>query len=112
MSEAAREKLPASTILTKYRSCRKCMPAHPDLGPTGVYANLQTKAPAALPQIEPIEVHDLVPGRHEATDKLRLRIRAPIDLGQRPQLRVGTEYEIGARRSPLDRPALAVAPLI
>ena len=44
--------------------------------------------PPESPKIEAIKVHHLVPGRHKVLDKLRLRVRASVDLGQGAQLGV------------------------
>jgi hypothetical protein len=47
-----------------------------------------SQGPSARPrrggshQIEAVQVHHLVPGRHEVIDELLLRVRASIDLGQ------------------------------
>ena len=41
---------------------------------------------AALLQIKPVQVHHLVPSRHEGTDELLLRIRTCVDLGEGAQL--------------------------
>jgi hypothetical protein len=50
-------------------------------------------------QVEAIEAHHPGPGRHEVLDDLRLRIRAPVDLGQGPELGARTEDEIDTRVS-------------
>src|SRR5260370_1270341 len=62
--------------------------------------------------IEAIEVHHLGPRRHEVLYELLLRVRAGIDFGQRAQLRVRAEDQVGAGAGPLDRLGLAVARLI
>jgi outer membrane receptor protein involved in Fe transport len=41
-----------------------------------------------VPEVEAVEVHDLVPRGHEVLHELLLRVVAGVDLGQRPQLRV------------------------
>src|SRR5438046_5980499 len=61
-------------------------------------------------RVEAIEVHHLGPGRDEVLDKLRLRIRASIDLRQGPELGVRTEDEVDTRGGPLDLARLAIAP--
>ena len=61
-------------------------------------------------EIEAIKVHHFGPGRHEVLDKLLLRVRASIDLGQSPELGVRTEDEIDTRPGPLDFASLAIAP--
>ena len=50
-------------------------------------------------EVEPVEVHHLVPRGHEVVHKLLLRIRASIDFRQRPELGVRTEDEIEDRKS-------------
>jgi hypothetical protein len=45
-----------------------------------------TRAAWDLRQVVAIEVHHLVPGRHEVTDELLLRVRTAVDLGQGPEL--------------------------
>src|SRR5690242_8954850 len=47
--------------------------------------------PATSRQIEAIQVHHLVPGRNEVMHELLLRIRAAVDFGQRPELRMRAE---------------------
>src|SRR5262249_58588305 len=44
--------------------------------------------------------------------KLLLRIRAPVDFGQRAQLRVRTEDQVDTGAGPLDLLGLAVAPVV
>src|SRR5438876_3737620 len=61
-------------------------------------------------EVVAIEVHHLGPGPDEVLDKLRLRIRASIDLRQGPELGVRTEDEIDTRGGPLDLARLAIAP--
>ena len=39
-------------------------------------------------EVETVKVHHLGPGRHEVLDKLLLRVRASVDLGQSPELGV------------------------
>ena len=59
-------------------------------------------------KVEAIKVHHLGPGRHEVLDKLLLRIRASVDLGQSPELGVRTEDEIDTSAGPLDFASLAI----
>src|SRR5437773_277619 len=61
-------------------------------------------------EVVAIEVHHLGPGGDEVLDELRLRIRAPVDLRQGPELGVRAEHEIDARAGPLDLARLAIAP--
>jgi hypothetical protein len=64
------------------------------------------RAPASAPSLSEkvvaIEVHHLVPGRHEVTHELLLRVVAGVDLRQRPELGVRTEDEVGRSSGPLD----------
>src|SRR3970040_1705171 len=62
-------------------------------------------------EVEAVQVHHLGPRRHEVLDEHLLRIRARVDLGEGPQLRVRAEHEVDARAGPLDLPRPAVAPL-
>src|SRR6266849_4049257 len=57
--------------------------------------------PSASRPIKSIEVHHLVPRRHEITDELLLRIRAAVHFRERAKLRVGAKHEIDAGGSPL-----------
>src|SRR5512136_2708548 len=61
-------------------------------------------------EVEAIKVHHLGPGRHEVLNKLLLRVRASVDLGQSPELGVRTEDEIDTRAGPPDSASLAIAP--
>src|SRR2546426_10333366 len=61
-------------------------------------------------EVVAIEVHHLGPRADEVLDELRLRIRAPVDLRQGPELGVRTEDEIDARAGPLKRTRRAIAP--
>jgi len=63
------------------------------------------------PDVEAIEVHHLVPGRHEILDELLLRVLAGVDLGQGAQLGVRAEDEVRARGSPLQLAAGPIAAL-
>src|SRR5260370_8916046 len=53
-------------------------------------------------EVEPIEVHDLVPRGHEVTHKLLLRVVARVGLRDGSELGVRTEDEIGGGGGPLD----------
>src|SRR6202035_1646180 len=63
-------------------------------------------------EVEAIEVHHLVPGRHEVFRKLLLRVGAGIDFCKRAELRVRTEDQVDAGAGPLARIRLAVAALV
>src|SRR5437016_3783906 len=52
-------------------------------------------APRLGEQVVAIEIHDLVPGSHEVTHELLLRVVTRVDLRQRSELRVRAEHEIG-----------------
>ena len=52
-------------------------------------------------QIEAIVVHHFRPCRNEVVHELLLRVRAPIDFGDRTQLGVRTEDEVDAASRPL-----------
>ena len=62
--------------------------------------------PPASVQVEPVQVHDLDPGGDEVADELLARVVAGVDLGERAQLGVRAEDEVGAAAGPLQ---LAVA---
>src|SRR4051812_22430742 len=62
-----------------------------------------------LREVEPVRRHDLVPGGDEVVDELLGRVVAGVDLGQRPQLRVGPEHEVDGRSRADDIAARAVA---
>src|SRR5208283_1883219 len=61
-------------------------------------------------QVETIQIHHLDPGRDEVLDELLPRVRAPVDLGQGPELRVRAEDQVDARPGPLDLARLTVTP--
>ena len=63
-----------------------------------------------LGDIKSVEVHDLAPRRHEVLNKLRLRIRASVDLGESAEPRVRAEDEIDASAGPLHLACLTVTP--
>ncbi len=60
--------------------------------------------------VEAIQVHHLVPGRHEVGDELLRRVRTSIHLGESAELGVRTEDQIDTRGGPLERARLAIAP--
>ena len=53
-------------------------------------------------EVEPVEVHDLVPRGDEVVHELLLRVVARVDLGERAQLGVRAEDEVDAAAGPLD----------
>src|SRR5690349_25045662 len=59
-------------------------------------------------QVEPVEVHDLVPRGHEVAHELLPRVVARVDLGERPELGVGAEDQVETAAGPLQlaRPAV------
>ena len=63
-----------------------------------------------LRQVETVQVHDLVPGRHEVSNELLLRVAGPVDFGQSLELRVGTEAQIDTGTGPHGLAGLAGAP--
>src|SRR5689334_12212726 len=65
-----------------------------------------------LREVEAVEVRHLDPCRHEVLYELRLRVGAAVDFGQRPQLGVGAEDQVGARGGPLQVAGLAVAAFV
>src|SRR4030088_266927 len=52
-------------------------------------------------EVEPAEVHDLVPRGHEVAHELLLRVVARVDLGDGTQLGVRAEDEVDAAAGPL-----------
>src|SRR5688500_18132804 len=63
-------------------------------------------------EVEPVEVHDLVPRGHEVTHELLLRVVARVDLRKRSQLGVRTEDEVDSGGGPLDIARGAVPTLV
>ena len=63
-------------------------------------------------EVEPIEVHDLVPRRHEVTHELLLRVVAGVDLREGAELGVRAEDEVDGGGGPLDLARRAVATLV
>ena len=53
-------------------------------------------------QVEPVQVHDLVPGGHEVAHELLLRVVLGVHLGERPEDRVRSEHEVDPRARPLE----------
>src|SRR5579871_6156144 len=62
-------------------------------------------------QVEPVEVHDLVPYGNEVADELLPRVIARVDLCDRPQLGVGPEDQIETAPGPLQLARLPVPAL-
>ena len=60
-------------------------------------------------KVEAVLVHDVVPGRHEVPHERLLRIVLPVDLCNRPELRVRAEDEVDAGAAPLQFARCAVA---
>src|SRR5262249_36231714 len=52
-------------------------------------------------QVEPVEVHDLVPRGNEVADELLRRVVARVDLGDRTELGVGAEDQVEPGAGPL-----------
>ncbi len=59
-------------------------------------------------EVKAIEIHHLVPGRHEVIDKLLLRVVTGIDFRDGSKLRVRAEHEIDGSALPFDLTRLAV----
>src|SRR5690606_35264467 len=68
------------------------------VGPSGPAPHAHGSLPA---EVEPVEVHHLVPRRDEVTDELLLRVVAGVHLGERTQLRVRAEDQVDPARGPL-----------
>src|SRR4051794_13054332 len=68
--------------------------------------------PDGSAQVEPVEAHDLVPDADEVADELLPRIVRGVDLGQRPELGVRAEDQVGRGGGPPDLARLAVAPFV
>ena len=62
----------------------------------------------SVDQIKTIEVHHLVPNRHEVIDKLLLCVGTGINFRNGSKLRVRTKHEIDGSGSPLDFTRFAV----
>src|SRR5207248_11238065 len=63
-------------------------------------------------EVEPIEVHDLVPCSHEVTHELLLGVVLCVDLRDGPKLGVRTEDEVDAGRGVLGLARGAIATLV
>src|SRR5687768_12909404 len=63
-------------------------------------------------EVEPIEVHDLVPCGHEVTHELLLRVVARVDLRDSSELGVRSEDEVDGGGGPLDLARGAVLTLV
>ena len=61
----------------------------------------ETAFTSELRQVETVQVHDLVPGRHEVSNELLLRVARPVNFRQSLELRVGTEDQIDTGTGPL-----------
>src|SRR3954449_7707010 len=64
-----------------------------------------------LPEVVPVELHDLNPGGNEVLDELLLRVVGRVDLDDAAQDRVGSEDQVG-RRGGADHVAVTVQPLV
>lgn len=95
--------------LQKHSAANKPSTPAPNLNTQVEGSSFQTSKASPAPQIKPIQIHHLDPGRDEVLHKLLLRIRAGIDLGQCPQLGVGAEDQVDAGAGPFDLAGLAVA---
>src|SRR3954451_21443213 len=69
-------------------------------------------SPSGSREVEPIEVHDLVPRGHEVTHELLLPVVGGVDLGAHPQLRVRAEDEVGGGGGPPDLARGAIPALV
>src|SRR6266404_5560047 len=65
--------------------------------------------PPGSGRVEAIEIHHLVPRRHEVLHELLLRVGAPVDLREGAQLRVRAEDQVDPRAGPPVRAGRAVA---
>src|SRR5690606_15200683 len=71
-------------------------------GPIAGRPGRVTASTASALQVEPVQVHHLVPRRDEVVDELLLRVVGRVDLGDRPQLRVRPEDEVDPAGGPLE----------
>ena len=69
-------------------------------------------APPISGEVEAIEVHHLVPRRHEVMDEPPLRVGASVDFREGAELGIRTEDEVHTGAGPLDLVGLAVAALV
>ena len=77
-----------------------------DLAGRSIYRSIDRLR--SVSKVEAIEIHHLVPGRHEVIDKLLLRVVTGIDFRDGSKLRVRTKHEIDSSASPFDLTRLAV----
>src|SRR4051794_15310804 len=63
-------------------------------------------------QVEAVQVHYLVPGHDEVTQKLLLGVLAGIDLGNGSELRMRAKNEIDGGARPLDAARRAITPFV
>src|SRR3546814_2264192 len=75
----------------------------------GLFAEWHPAPDSPLRQVEAVEVHHLVPCRHEVVHELFLRVAGGVHLGQCAQLRVRAEHQIDHGGSPFALAAVAVA---
>jgi hypothetical protein len=61
----------------------------------------------AASEVEPIEIHDLVPGSDEVAHELLLAVGRCVDLGDSAELRVRAEHEVDGGRRPLRRKVIS-----
>src|SRR5215831_17649026 len=85
--------------------------ARPGLNTDRVSRSADQPGPAWTPpsrQVEPVEVHDLVPGGHEVAHELPLRVVGRVDLREGPEDGVGAEDQVEPAAGPLQlaRPAI------
>jgi hypothetical protein len=66
----------------------------------------------ALIEVETIEIHHFVPGRHEVVYEFFVRVVAGVDFGDGTKLRVGTEHEVDGSGRPFDLVRFAVPPFV
>src|SRR5215469_13870650 len=52
-------------------------------------------------EIEPVRVHDLVPGRHEISDEFLVDVGTPVNFRKGTELRVRSEDQIDTGSGPL-----------
>src|SRR5262249_46556974 len=98
-SSASGRSTPSRGTITSPRRCTCCRIEPPATSATNcrrlARSSDRDRGEAdGLHKIEPVEVHDLVPGIDEVPHELVLRIVARIDLGQRAQLGVRPEDEV------------------
>src|SRR5687767_6482720 len=62
--------------------------------------------------VEPIQIHDFVPRRHEVSHELLLRIVTCVDFRKRAELRVRTEHKVDPGAGPFDLAGAAISTLV